>query len=311
MKKYFAFLILLGLVACDDGDIIVENFDFEDEQVRACLPDSGSTDYVFYKLNNATFESIVLGFDTSAAFLIDELTVDPIAIDGTTNFFQYRRFNSAIPTDYYCSNIPPALPMVEQIIEATAGDIMISSNRIAQDDDNDGIPSFLEGIVIVDGEVDDEQSQDTDGDGIPDYRDIDDDGDNVLTSQEGVIIINNLIDDTSRNTDGTDNPDYLDKDDDNDGIPTIQEDLNMDLNPLNDVTNNIPNYLLETVTETAIVPISEFRPHQFTRSLDIDISIENLLLTNAELAELIDRNFEFGTFRLNNATILVTPNFVP
>ena len=68
------------------------------------------------------------------------------------------------------------------------------------DDDNDGIPTSVEG------------TRDTDGDGIPDARDPDDDNDSLLTVNEG-----------TGDLDGDGKPDYLDPDDDGDGRPTIVE----------------------------------------------------------------------------------------
>lgn len=66
------------------------------------------------------------------------------------------------------------------------------------DQDGDGIPSWLEDVEPEPGVTDpqdpmaarymyyysDQVTDDTDGDGIPDYRDVDDDGDNILTRVE-------------------------------------------------------------------------------------------------------------------------------
>lgn len=83
------------------------------------------------------------------------------------------------------------------------------------DHDRDGIPSYLED-VNMDGRVDDlingeRFADDTDENGVPNYLDIDDDGDGVLTRDEisdddGNIIIPY----PDFNGDGT--PDYLDPD---------------------------------------------------------------------------------------------------
>ncbi|NMH28160.1 FKBP-type peptidyl-prolyl cis-trans isomerase [Flavobacterium silvaticum] len=69
------------------------------------------------------------------------------------------------------------------------------------DHDGDGIPSWLEDVDQEDATwnpedpmkprymyyFEDSVTDDTDGDGIPDYRDVDDDGDNVLTKVESRI----------------------------------------------------------------------------------------------------------------------------
>ena len=68
------------------------------------------------------------------------------------------------------------------------------------DDDGDGIPSFMEDLngdwnfTVNYDDLKDTTDDDTDGDGTPDYADIDDDGDGVLTSDE--IMVKTYIKDT-------------------------------------------------------------------------------------------------------------------
>lgn len=63
------------------------------------------------------------------------------------------------------------------------------------DQDNDGIPTYLEQIPndlgIRDGYL--TLADDTDGDGVPDFRDVDDDGDQILTRNEIKDAEGNLI----------------------------------------------------------------------------------------------------------------------
>ncbi|GAA4897379.1 FKBP-type peptidyl-prolyl cis-trans isomerase [Flaviramulus aquimarinus] len=75
---------------------------------------------------------------------------------------------------------------------------------------------------------------DQDGDGIPSYLE-DRNGNEELLTFEG------FADD---DTDGDGTPDYFDSDDDGDGIPTINEDLDDDGDPTNDIgKNGIARYL--------------------------------------------------------------------
>ncbi len=84
---------------------------------------------------------------------------------------------------------------------------------IGSDKDNDGLDDGYEGVTAIDRDVNDEMDDpyndlpNTDGDAESDYRDIDDDDDNVLTADEDA------------NTDG----DYSNDDIDNDGIPDYLE----------------------------------------------------------------------------------------
>ncbi len=80
----------------------------------------------------------------------------------------------------------------------------INSNPENEDSDGDGI---LDGDEYAEG-----GTNDTDGDEILDILDRDDDGDGVLTADEGDV-----------DTDGDETPDYLDTDDDDDGVLTTDE----------------------------------------------------------------------------------------
>jgi gliding motility-associated-like protein len=89
---------------------------------------------------------------------------------------------------------------------------------------------------------------DTDGDGIPDFADIDDDDDGVLTKYEVPDPNGDSIPDDALDSDQETVPNYLDIDDDDDGILTIHElpDQNGDGSPddaLDSDQEQIPNYL--------------------------------------------------------------------
>ena len=132
------------------------------------------------------------------------------------------------------------------------------ANQYDLDDDNDGIPDTVEGLIDADGNgVADANSRDSDGDGRPDANDLDSDNDGLLDNREarldfaavsaldikvdGAIDIsfpvgnNGIADAIETNvdsgqlvyviadTDSDGTPDYLDTDSDNDGIPDLVE----------------------------------------------------------------------------------------
>ena len=113
--------------------------------------------------------------------------------------------------------------------------VQLIINTVLTEDDNDGIPAALEDIN-GNGNLDDD---DTDGDGIPNYIDVDDDGDNILTKDENPDPNGDGILDDAQDTDGDGIPDYLDNDDDGDGVLTRdEENQSQDQNPANDITNS-------------------------------------------------------------------------
>jgi len=262
MKKILGILSLaLLMCSCDDGDIVVTDFQIENATLNVC----GLDQKVIYATNNdGVYESISLILDATSPIndsisnmLIAQVSDKPYTFNlSSNNKLIYRIYDGPIENSYFCSNIPPSQPKVVQ--EFTSGDAGTISIKVAYSDvaketddtDGDGIPNNQEGY---DPEKTDAEMQDTDGDGIPDYLDIDDDGDNVLTKDEINPKEGSWKDFGFLDTDSDGTPDYLDTDDDGDGALTRNEvdgnDLaNLDegqyLNPLiYQRQDGIPNYL--------------------------------------------------------------------
>jgi hypothetical protein len=267
MKKIFGLIIVCVLnISCNDGDIIVTSFDFDDQDLQAC---GGPGAYVFFKINTSTQESISLILNTTEVLFMESGVVSyPLS---SSNFVTYRKFNEGISSDYFCSSIPPTSPLAIQNYLANSGTAILTT--IATLDDNDNIEE----------PVDD---TDTDGDGLLNYYDFDDDGDNIPTSAE-------IGDDplNPRDSDGDGILDYLDEDDDNDLILTRNEDLNSNLNPLDDISDATvgPDYLNPNVSRQTT--INQYILHTYQLSTDISLLLRDLVLVNAEeqlIVELID-----------------------
>ncbi|WP_373056053.1 hypothetical protein [Zunongwangia sp. H14] len=227
MKKIFGLILLVALfLSCDSGEIIVTSFDMEDSQLKLC----GLATKVLYTTNSEdVYESMSLvlkntAISTAESTLRTEIGDVALSLN-TTNRLIYRIYNDAVPTSYFCSDIPPSNPEVlEEYISSSRGTININTYyrdlTNEADSDNDGLTNLEEGF-----DVDGEDHLDSDGDGIPDYLDIDDDNDNVETSAE---LRNPDGDPTTgdseyRDTDEDGIPNYLDTDDDGDGAPTRNE----------------------------------------------------------------------------------------
>ncbi|UJH91479.1 hypothetical protein LZ575_01575 [Antarcticibacterium sp. 1MA-6-2] len=235
MRIYSALLLMaIFFTSCDDGDIIVTTFEFEEDAFTIC--GDGNSKVLYHINNEDVFETLSVQITngalsneddklikalTSLSLPLDPGVLPPIRIVLTgNNQVIYRTYDGTIPArDYFCRDIPPASPKVLQEYRSVGGEIVITTNITygnITDHDEDGIPSNLEGMDSL---------QDTDGDGIPDFLDKDDDGDNVATSFE--IRDSIEADDPTVNdypdTDGDGIPNYLDTDDDQDGVPTRRE----------------------------------------------------------------------------------------
>lgn len=296
MKNYFwALFAAFFLVSCDDGDLIVTDFSFEDRNVERCMG-AGDTQ-VFYKRNNVgSNEAIALVFQLqpdSETFLINEEGILPIRLN-EQNQVIYRTFDSEVGSNYFCSEVPPTAPnVIEEYQSTSGGQIIITSTlRNADDHDQDGVPTSVEQAIEAEFIADD--YPDSDGDGIPDYLDIDDDNDNVLTRLEIEVEAESTANGYP-DTDSDGIPDYLDTDDDNDGVITRYEDLNENLNPADDVNDEgLPFYRDPTISE--INEVDNFRSNTIRRSFRYNVSIEDLTLVRqgGDGEQIRIEDYDFG-----------------
>ncbi|MGY8886236.1 MAG: hypothetical protein ACKVGT_05400 [Flavobacteriales bacterium] len=285
MKKILGILFAcVSFISCNDGDIIVTSFDFDNQNLQAC---GGPGAYVFFKINTSTQESISLKLNTTDVLFLESGTVNYSLNE--SNFVNYRKFDEGISNDYFCSSIPPISPLAQQNYLANSGTASLTTITTLEDNDN------------VDEQI---NTTDTDEDGLLNYYDFDDDGDNIPTSAE-------LGDDPSnpRDSDGDGIADYLDDDDDNDSVLTRNEDLNSNLNPLDDITDPTvgPDYLNSNISNETT--INEYILHTYALSSDIGLILQNLVLFNDE-EQLIIELIDLGMLpNILQGTVPVTPIF--
>lgn len=291
-KILFISIILTSFISCNDGDIIITDFNFEASNLNNC---GGPGAYIFYNVNNSSAaESISLILETSDILFL-ESSLDEYILNGTTNIVNYRKYDNDVDDDYFCSIIPPTTPGVT--IEYIGASGVAELTTIATKDDQDG------------KDEDATSSLDTDNDGLLDYYDNDDDGDNVPTVNE---LGPDYLAGTSEFPLDTDNDgiyDYLDTDDDGDSILTRYEDANGDLDPTNDFTdtNGEPDYLNATIANSNI--IDQYRVHTFQLNSNIELVIYNLVLVNGS-EEITKETMILGNkSNVIDATISLTPDF--
>ncbi|MDR6302213.1 hypothetical protein [Mesonia maritima] len=322
MKKFISiFIFILCCSACDDGDIIVTSFDFdEDAQLTTCTEQGENPNQevirLLYTTNSEPSESLSLSLtqpDFTGKFegLAEQ---DSIVVDlNQNNRLVYRTYNGPISgSDYFCNDIPPSEPQVEDEYISTNGGRVIITTTIIEQDDNDGIPAEEEDLN-GDGNL---FNDDTDGDGIPNFLDIDDDNDNVLTLNE---LGNDVENDNYLDTDNDGIPDYLDSDDDGDGVLTRNEDLNANdnsddpqeyiLNPSDDDTNGngIPNYL--DPEDTLSEDINVVRANRVSRTFRTIVVAKDITMENtANGEEIILETLTIGRFQISSTQEFINPN---
>lgn len=301
MRKVLSFIFAATLLlSCDDGEIIVTDFNFENPQLQQCGDEES---HVLFKINNTGVnEAIAFRFNMQTpapGFFATEAGRITIPIDAT-NQLVYRVFDGEVDNTYFCNEIPPVSPrVIEEYRSTTGGEVVITSTlTTATDHDGDGVLSVNEGMA---------EERDTDGDGIPDYLDIDDDGDNILTRVEREVEAENTANNYP-DSDGDGTPDYLDADDDNDGVPTRNEDWNQNLNPTDDRNDEgIPHYLNPQITDS--FPVTGSRENVISRSFRYLVTIENLTLVNqgGDGEQIRLQNYELGFINSPSQSVVIDP----
>lgn len=301
MKNVLRLLAVAALFgSCDDGDLIVTDFNFENQQLQWCGTEDSQV--VFNTNNSDVHEAIAFKFGLSTTepqfFSTEE---GEIAVPlNASNQIIYRVFDGEVKADYFCNQIPPVAPKVtEEYRSTTGGEVIISTAlRTAEDHDGDGVPSSAEGMA---------EELDTDADGIPNYLDIDDDGDNVLTKDEIKVQADNSV----NNYPDTDNdgiPNYLDADDDNDGTITRYEDWNKNNSPLDDQNEaGLAHYLNPAISDS--FTIDTFRENAISRSFRYTFTVENLTLVkqNGDGEQIRLQNYVLGYYDSPSQRIVLTP----
>ncbi len=273
-------LFCFGLLVtnCDDGDVLEVGLDF-DKNLAFC--DQSTTNYLVYDIKQNPFESLSLLFPRNATTALifaplENNFATQFNINGSSVKFNYRTYDGN-PENLLCTLVPDPNTRILKDYESTSG--IVSTLTLFEDDDEDGIPTNVEDLNLDMDNNPDTNPTDTDGDGIPDYKDADDDNDNILTKFENHNYSpeNGLT--NAQDSDGDGIPDYLDTDDDGDGVLTRNEDEDGDQNPRNDfdessATPTIARYLDPTANASFIM--DTFVPNKFKRSYTVSFKLNNI-----------------------------------
>ncbi len=310
MQRYILILITLVLTSCNDGDIIVTSFDFEGLAINLCrtaqVNQPEDIKYVFSKINPDTQEVLALEFITDKPILSETTEGKPyeISFNGNTAKVSYRIFNGEITKDYFCNAIPPSTPTVIEEYESAEGTAAITVTGIRLDED---------GILAADERG--LGGGDIDGDGLPNEYDLDDDGDNVPTQDEGIAFdaAGNLDLEASLDTDGDGIPNFMDPDDDGDGINTRDEDANRDLIPNNDYSDPaipIPDFLNDDYAVD--YKVNKYILHSYDLTdIQVTIVLNNLVFQNTTTDDIIRREqLLYETYKAADQRDTITPKFI-
>jgi len=126
MKKIFFALILILLSACGDGDLAIENIDFDASNIESCTDNTS----LFFNINGN--QAIILNIpDNFIEQGILSEGDDTSSIPGQSQFF-YRFFSDNVNQSFFCSELTPSTPVVTDELEATDGVLVLSTNQLVE-----------------------------------------------------------------------------------------------------------------------------------------------------------------------------------
>ncbi len=129
MKKTLSIIALVFIInACDDGNLQIDNIDFEDVVAKKC-----DVKDVYYKIKDSEILFIELPATT---FTNDETPADTpntISITGDIKV-TYRQYNDIVTSENVCPTVPSATPNVIEEWRATSGTIEITTTAIKTTD---------------------------------------------------------------------------------------------------------------------------------------------------------------------------------
>lgn len=119
MKK---FIYILGLAAlltsCDDGDLVLENLNFNNVSITRCTNQPLPTGKLF-KINGS--ELLLINIPYTLFNNTTSTTTQPKIHTLSLNEAFYRKYNGTINNNVICSDIPPASPTVQNEWVAAPG----------------------------------------------------------------------------------------------------------------------------------------------------------------------------------------------
>lgn len=124
MKKLIIVFVLIFVWSCDDGDIDIAGFEFE-EEVNVC------GEYTLYRLsNNGAKEALIVTL-TDAQIRDSEEPVAPVNVSLTGAYTVTDRvFDKEVDKNYFCQAVPPTEPKVKKDWRGVSGKILVSNEAV-------------------------------------------------------------------------------------------------------------------------------------------------------------------------------------
>lgn len=131
MKKIVTLLlVLISLSSCDDGELTLESFNFEDVNIQKC---SDINSYLIFKTKNDELLLVSLIEDDYNGLFVPEVTSpnEPRTRDIEGNIrVIYRKYSGNVSNGTICDLVPPSSPTVSKEWLATGGKISVITTEL-------------------------------------------------------------------------------------------------------------------------------------------------------------------------------------
>ncbi|VXB74634.1 conserved hypothetical protein [Flavobacterium sp. 9AF] len=133
MRNFFLFFVLIiTFSSCDDGDITLESFNFENQIIQKC-----SDNFLLFKTNNDELLLISIPENVyNATFVASPTNGTPrtITISGNNQII-YRKYSGTVSYNTVCATIPVSSPTVSKEWVATGGTILVETNEVVENNE--------------------------------------------------------------------------------------------------------------------------------------------------------------------------------
>lgn len=142
MKKLFFLLSFLIALSCNDGNLDIASFEFE-EKVNTC----GDINITMYRLSpNGHKEALIVTLTDKQIKNDDEVVLPVTVTEKGLYTVTDRVFDTEVNSGYFCSVVPPVEPKVKKDWRGVSGTIAIQNNKVF---DEDGVTVIAYEHIVV------------------------------------------------------------------------------------------------------------------------------------------------------------------
>lgn len=126
MKKILLLLTVLLALSCDDGNLDIASFEFE-ETINYC----GESEITLYRYSTNGHKEVLIVTLTDDEIREDEEAVAPIQVTENGKYTVTDRvFESEVTSSYFCTIIPPVEPKVLKNWVGVGGTILVQNEAV-------------------------------------------------------------------------------------------------------------------------------------------------------------------------------------